>query len=81
MGAAVFLKARAVAFLTAVALLAVACGSGSDTNLAVQPTVEPGGHLFPEVEVVRLAGEEPVNLASQLAGGDTAVLVWFWAPH
>jgi hypothetical protein len=76
----VVLKARATAVLLAIALAASACASGTDTP-ETQATLEPGGHLFPEVDVVRLAGEETVNLASQLADGDQAVLLWFWAPH
>lgn len=80
-GVTVILKARATAVLLAIALVASACGSGTDAPETAQVTLEPGGHLFPEVEVVRLAGEQSVNLASELVDGDTAVLLWFWAPH
>lgn len=38
-------------------------------------------HLFPDLETVNVVGGATVNLADQLAGGDTPVLLWFWAPH
>lgn len=81
-GVTVLLRARAMAVLLAIVLAASACGAGSDAPAAAPPaSLAPGTHLFPEVEVVRLAGEESVNLASLLANGDQAVLLWFWAPH
>ena len=77
----VLLKPRALAALLAIALAAAACGSGTDAPTAAPATFEPGAHLFPEVDVVRLDGEQSVNLAAELADGETAVLLWFWAPH
>lgn len=38
-------------------------------------------HLFPSVDVVDIATGETINVAAELAGGDTPVLLWFWAPH
>lgn len=37
--------------------------------------------LFPDVAVTDLANQAEINLAQTLAGGDTPVLLWFWAPH
>ena len=67
--------------LLVIALAAGACGAGNEEPATAQATLQPGQHLFPDVEVVRLAGEVPVNLASELADGEQAVLLWFWAPH
>lgn len=41
----------------------------------------PSEHLFPDIDVVDIPTGDTVNLAAQLAGGDTPVLLWFWAPH
>lgn len=38
-------------------------------------------HVFPNLETVNIVDGQPLNLADELAGGDTPVLLWFWAPH
>ena len=38
-------------------------------------------HLFPDLSTVNIADGSTLNLAQQLAGGDTPVLLWFFAPH
>ena len=39
-------------------------------------------HNFPDLNTVNVADGSTVNLAAQeLAGGDTPVLLWFYAPH
>ncbi|MGB5756759.1 MAG: hypothetical protein WBM50_07580 [Acidimicrobiales bacterium] len=38
-------------------------------------------HLFPDLNTVNIVDGATVNLAEELAGGDTPVLLWFWAPH
>ncbi len=40
-----------------------------------------GNHLFPDLETVNIADGATLNLATELAGGDTPVLLWFFAPH
>jgi hypothetical protein len=52
-----------------------------------QAAAEPEGpqpvpdHAFPDLDTVDIADGSTVNLADRLAGGDTPVLLWFWAPH
>jgi hypothetical protein len=54
----------------------------SDTDEAAEaPASEPIAHQFPELTTVNIADGSTVNLADQLAGGDTPVLLWFFAPH
>lgn len=38
-------------------------------------------HLFPDVNTLNIVDGSTINLATELAGGDTPVLLWFWAPH
>ncbi|MFT7598984.1 MAG: hypothetical protein ACI8TP_001909 [Acidimicrobiales bacterium] len=38
-------------------------------------------NLFPDIAVLDVQTGDSVNLAAQLGGGDTPVLLWFWAPH
>ncbi|MEM9561872.1 MAG: hypothetical protein AAGA93_04600 [Actinomycetota bacterium] len=38
-------------------------------------------HVFPDLETVNIVDGTTVNLADQLAGGDTPILLWFFAPH
>lgn len=79
MEVSVVLKTREIAVLLALGLAATACGS-SEEPAAITPN-QAGESVFPSVEVVSLNGDATVNFASQLEGGDQAILVWFWAPH
>lgn len=36
---------------------------------------------FPDVDVFNVETGSQINLASELAGGDKAILLWFFAPH
>lgn len=48
------------------------------------PAAEPAeddNHLFPDVSTVNVKSGDTINLAAELAGGDTPVLFWFFAPH
>ncbi len=57
-----------------------AAGPDEDAEEAAEP--EPvGDHEFPDLGTVNIADGSAVNLADQLAGGDTPVLLWFFAPH
>jgi len=38
-------------------------------------------HSFPDLDTVTIGDGATVNLADELAGGDTPVLLWFFAPH
>ncbi len=38
-------------------------------------------HLFPDLDTVNIVDGSSINLAAELAGGDTPILLWFWAPH
>ncbi len=38
-------------------------------------------NVFPNLDVLDIATGSTVNLSAELAGGDTPVLLWFWAPH
>ncbi len=38
-------------------------------------------HSFPDLDTVTIGDGAPLNLADELAGGDTPVLLWFFAPH
>ena len=38
-------------------------------------------HRFPDLNTVNIVDGATLNLAEELAGGDTPVLLWFWAPH
>ncbi|MEL6981638.1 MAG: hypothetical protein AAFO29_04355 [Actinomycetota bacterium] len=42
------------------------------------PAIE---HSFPDLDTVTIGDGATVNLADELAGGDTPVLLWFFAPH
>lgn len=59
--------------------------AGSDTSdepAAEAQEPEPvGDHEFPDLGTVNIADGAAINLADQLAGGDTPVLLWFFAPH
>lgn len=41
----------------------------------------PVGHTFPDLNTVNVADGSTINLAQELAGGDTPILLWFFAPH
>ncbi|MDA3038761.1 MAG: hypothetical protein O3C27_04370 [Actinomycetota bacterium] len=46
----------------------------------------PSDNMFPDIDVAVVgsgdtASRETVNMKEELAGGDTPVLLWFWAPH
>ncbi len=38
-------------------------------------------NLFPDVNVLSISDGATLNLSEELSGGDTAVLLWFFAPH
>lgn len=38
-------------------------------------------NVFPDLTTTNIVDGSTVNLADQLAGGDTPVLLWFFAPH
>jgi len=46
-----------------------------------EEAADVGPHLFPELTTVNVADGSTLNLATELAGGDTPVLLWFYAPH
>lgn len=54
---------------------------GSDSASGEGDAEAADDHLFPSVEVLDVATGDPLNLAEELSGGDTPVLLWFWAPH
>ena len=57
-------------------------GSGeAEVDADAAAPVEADDHLFPDLDTVNIVDGSTVNLADQLAGGDTPVLLWFWAPH
>ena len=60
-------------------------GSDSDAEPASDEESSDDGaaaeNLFPDVEVVNVSDGSALNLAAELGGGDTPVLLWFWAPH
>lgn len=45
------------------------------------PSPAATDHLFPDLNTVNIADGSSLNLAQQLAGGDTPVMLWFFAPH
>ena len=53
---------------------------GNDAE-ASETTEAPLQHLFPDLDTVNVADGSTLNLADELAGGDTPVLLWFYAPH
>ena len=65
----------------------VADGAASDDDAASESDTGSDGedavgdHLFPDIDTVNIVDGSTLNLADELAGGDTPVLLWFWAPH
>lgn len=55
--------------------------SGDDVEESAASDAAPAENLFPDVDVLDIPTGETVNLKAELAGGDTPVLLWFWAPH
>ncbi|MGH1492811.1 MAG: hypothetical protein ACRBK7_26025 [Acidimicrobiales bacterium] len=55
--------------------------SSSDPEPAAEGPVAVADHEFPDLGTVNIVDGSAVNLADQLAGGDTPVLLWFFAPH
>ncbi|MGI9595971.1 MAG: hypothetical protein ACR2QK_07410 [Acidimicrobiales bacterium] len=58
--------------------------AGSDTPAEEQEAEGPApadNHLFPDLTTVNISDGSTLNLAEELAGGDTPVLLWFYAPH
>ncbi len=64
--------------------------AGDDADSAAEASEEPaeaegpspvGPHSFPDLDTVTIGDGAPLNLADELAGGDTPVLLWFFAPH
>ena len=69
---------------------AAASDTSSDTQAAdggaePEPEIEGpspiGPHSFPDLDTVTISDGATVNLADELAGGDTPILLWFFAPH
>jgi hypothetical protein len=56
-------------------------GAGGDTGDGAGQGAASADHQFPDLDVVTVADGATINLAGELAGGDTPVLLWFWAPH
>ncbi len=52
--------------------------TGEEAAGPVEPTLD---HLFPDVDVLDIQTGATLNIATELAGGDRPVLLWFWAPH
>lgn len=48
---------------------------------AAGPAPVDDNHSFPDLNTVNIADGSSLNLAQQLAGGDTPVMLWFFAPH
>lgn len=46
-----------------------------------ESTPVPPENVFADIDVIDVYTGEWVNLEAELAGGDTPVLLWFWAPH
>ncbi len=55
--------------------------AGSTGEEAAGPVVPTPDHLFPDVDVLDIQTGATLNIATELAGGDRPVLLWFWAPH
>lgn len=55
----------------------------ADTEEPAETTAAPevSSHLFPDLNTLNVKDGSSVNLATELAGGDTPVLLWFYAPH
>ena len=62
---------------------AVAEASSDSADSAEDAGAQPASaqHLFPDLDTRNIVDGSTVNFASELAGGDTPVLLWFWAPH
>jgi hypothetical protein len=56
----------------------------SDSETAEEttpPAADATPHVFPDLSTTSIVDGTTINLADQLAGGDTPVLLWFFAPH
>jgi hypothetical protein len=54
----------------------------SSTSASAETAGESAApHFFPNLDTVDIVDGSTINLADQLSGGDTPVLLWFWAPH
>jgi hypothetical protein len=51
----------------------------TDGEVAADPAAD--SHSFPDLATTNIADGSTINLADQLAGGGTPVLLWFFAPH
>ena len=69
---------RSIIVAILLALVAVACADGAQTESAA-PAGTSSSDL-PDVDVVDVVTGATVNV-STLAPGDKPLLVWFWAPH
>lgn len=66
-----------------------ATSSGSSSTISSNPSSDTATsadsaaseNLFPDIDVAVVGTGDTVNLKQELAGGDTPVLLWFWAPH
>lgn len=54
---------------------------GTEADPELEGPAVVGDHLFPDLSTVNIADGSTVNLAQHLAGGDTPVMLWFFAPH
>ncbi len=59
---------------------ATAGDEGGESTESEGPAVATE-HFFPDLNTVNIADGTTLNLAEELAGGDTPVLLWFFAPH
>lgn len=66
---------------------ATATGPAAETTSSTPPDGATGSdpipteNVFADIDVLDVYTGEWVNLEAELAGGDTPVLLWFWAPH
>ncbi|MEM7326779.1 MAG: hypothetical protein AAF531_27090 [Actinomycetota bacterium] len=56
-------------------------GTGDGAAEEADEPADVGNHLFPDLTTVNVKDGGSLNLATELAGGDTPVLLWFYAPH
>ena len=58
-----------------------ATSSNPSSDTATSADSAASENLFPDIDVAVVGTGDTVNLKKELAGGDTPVLLWFWAPH
>jgi hypothetical protein len=60
---------------------AVSDGEPADSSTESAESAETAANFFPDIDVLDVSTGDSANLATELGGGDTPVLLWFWAPH